>query len=129
MCRKLKTDYCNPNTLDGTPSPSSFMGGAQQKPSARLKPMQIIVEIAPETGARLAAQAQARGVALEFYIAEKLENLEAAPAAGLLTPPAGRAARLADLEQFFTEMAKFSDKTPALPEEAFTRASFYQNHD
>ena len=34
--------------------------------------MQITVELAPELQARLAAEAQARGVALESYIAVKL---------------------------------------------------------
>ncbi len=35
--------------------------------------------------------------------------------------------RIANLEKFFDEMAAHSDKIPQLPEEAFTRKSFYQD--
>jgi hypothetical protein len=34
-----------------------------------------------------------------------------------------------DMEAFFREMAAYSDKIPQLPDEAFTRESFYQDHD
>ena len=88
--------------------------------------MQITLEIQPEIAARLEAEAQARGLALERYIEVKLEEPHAA------NPPkaeAGIAARLTDLEHFFKEMARHSDKIPVLPEEAFTRESFYQDHD
>ncbi len=36
---------------------------------------------------------------------------------------------LANLEKIFEEMAAHSDKIPLLPDEAFTRESFYQDHD
>lgn len=34
-----------------------------------------------------------------------------------------------DIETFLTEMAANSEKLPQLPDEAFTRESFYQDHD
>jgi hypothetical protein len=42
---------------------------------------------------------------------------------------AGLVNKLANLEKFFEEMAAHSDKIPLLPDEAFTRESFYQDHD
>jgi hypothetical protein len=34
-----------------------------------------------------------------------------------------------NMEEFLQKMAEFSDKIPRLPDEAFTRESFYQDHD
>jgi hypothetical protein len=34
-----------------------------------------------------------------------------------------------DIETFFREMAANSDAIPLLPDEAFTRESFYRDHD
>jgi hypothetical protein len=33
-----------------------------------------------------------------------------------------------NLEEFFRAMSAYSDKIPQLPDEAFTRESFYQDH-
>jgi hypothetical protein len=33
------------------------------------------------------------------------------------------------MEEFFRVMAAHSDKIPQLPDEAFTRESFYRDHD
>jgi hypothetical protein len=89
----------------------------------------IQLQLQPEYEAQLAAEAQARGMALERYVAEKLKQSE--PSAAVTTPeePVSPAARLADLEDFFKEMARYSDKIPLLPDEAFTRESLYQDHD
>ena len=84
--------------------------------------MTITVNIAPEVQAELARQAAAHGRAVEAYAASLLEE-----AAHL---PAG-ADRLSQdrLENTLREMAQFSHKIPALPDEAFTRESLYQDHD
>jgi plasmid stability protein len=84
--------------------------------------MTITVNIAPEVQAELARQAAAHGRAVEAYAASLLEE-----AAHL---PAG-ADRLSQdrLENTLREMAQFSRKIPALPDEAFTRESLYQDHD
>jgi hypothetical protein len=82
--------------------------------------MQITIEIPDE----LAAQAQARGLSPEFYVRSLI--FEAAYAAPVPLPPAKP--RM-DMEEFFEVMSANSDKIPQLPDEAFTRESFYQDHD
>jgi hypothetical protein len=82
--------------------------------------MQITIEIPDE----LAAQAQARGLSPEFYVRSSI--FEAAHAAPVPIPPQEP---IIDLETFLREMAAHSDKIPQLPDEAFTRESFYQEHD
>ena len=82
--------------------------------------MQITIEIPDE----LAAQVQARGLTPERYVETLIED--AARTVPLLLPPAKP--RM-DMEQFFDAMAAHSDKIPKLPDEAFTRESFYQDHD
>ena len=84
--------------------------------------MTITVDIRPEVQAELARQAAARGHALEAYATRLLE--EAAHV------PAGTSQLNRDrLETTLREMAQFSHKIPALPDEAFTRESLYQDHD
>jgi hypothetical protein len=82
--------------------------------------MQITIEIPDE----LAAKAQARGLTPERYVQALVED--AARTVPLPLPPAKP--RM-DMEQFFEAMAANSDKIPQLPDEAFTRESFYQDHD
>ena len=82
--------------------------------------MQIMVDIPDE----LAAQAKVRGLTPEGYV-QSLVN-DAARTAPLPLPPAKPKM---DLEEFFRAMAAYSDKIPQLPDEAFTRESFYQDHD
>lgn len=82
--------------------------------------MQVTITIPDE----LAAQAQARGLSPESYI-EKM-------VAEQVTKPLLRTEqvdKLANLDKFFEEMAIHSDKIPLLPDEAFTRDSFYQDRD
>ncbi len=86
----------------------------------------IQVELSPEVENRLQAQARAQGVEAESFVRNLIET--AVRSAPIRPRPSG-AARLADLEQFFKEMAANSDKIPQLPDEAFTRESFYQDHD
>ena len=84
--------------------------------------MTITVDIRPEVQAELARQAAAQGRAIEAYAASLLEE-----AAHL---PAGTSRLNQDrLENTLREMAQFSHKIPALPDEAFTRESLYQDHD
>jgi plasmid stability protein len=84
--------------------------------------MTITVDIAPEVQAELARQAAAHGRAVEAYAASLLEEA--------VHLPAGADALSQDgLENTLREMAQFSHKIPALPDEAFTRESLYQDHD
>lgn len=82
--------------------------------------MQITVDIPDE----LAAQAQARGLTPESYVQSLVAD--AARSARLPLLPAKPKM---DIETFIKGMSTFSEKIPELPDEAFTRESFYQDHD
>ncbi|MGA9072073.1 MAG: hypothetical protein WB424_17550 [Terracidiphilus sp.] len=82
--------------------------------------MQITVTIPDE----IAAQVQARGLTPESYVENLIHK------AALVSPkPLPPAKPRMDMESFFQAMAAYSDKIPQLPDEAFTRESFYQDHD
>jgi hypothetical protein len=80
----------------------------------------ITVDIRPEVQAELARQAAAQGRAVEAYAASLLEEAVHLPASRLNQDR---------LENTLREMAQFSHKIPALPDEAFTRESLYRDHD
>jgi hypothetical protein len=83
--------------------------------------MTITVDVTSEVQAELARQAAAHGCPVEAYVAELLEE-----AARL---PAGSCRLSQDrLENTFQEMAEFSRKVPALPDEAFTRESLCRDY-
>jgi len=82
--------------------------------------MEITVTIPDE----IVAEAQARGLSTESYVAE----LIAGP--GTISRPAKtRDQRRAQIEQFVEEISRNSENIPLLPDEAFTRESFYSDHD
>jgi hypothetical protein len=85
--------------------------------------MQITVELPDEVAQRLTARARARGMDLAAY-AESM--LETAAKTEDLTPPQGPRTRQ-QIEAFFKVMAEHSEKIPQLPDEAFTRESFYED--
>jgi hypothetical protein len=82
--------------------------------------MTIQVELDPETETRLAAAAQARGMALEKYAGDLLHEALAAPRAG-----SGKLT-LDELHAMLRDIAEGSDKLPQLPTTAFSRESFYE---
>jgi hypothetical protein len=82
--------------------------------------MQITVDIPDE----LAAQVQARGLTPESYVRGLIEEAARAEMTASRSPR-----ERMDIETFIRNMAANSDKFPALPDEAFTRESFYQDHD
>jgi hypothetical protein len=82
--------------------------------------MQITIEISDE----LAAKAQARGLTPESYVRSVLDDVER----GLPLPLPPSRPKM-DMKTFLKKMTEFSDKIPQLPDEAFTRESFYQDHD
>jgi hypothetical protein len=83
--------------------------------------MTILLELDPETEARLKAQAERRGIAPEQYAGEFLrENLPRYGAGtGILKP--------GDVKAMTKELQKGSEKMPVLPPEATERASFYED--
>jgi hypothetical protein len=83
--------------------------------------MTMLVELDPETEARLKAQAIRHGVAPEQYAGEFLrENLPTyATGTGRLTRE--------DLRAMTRELQEGSENWPILPPEATERASFYED--
>ena len=83
--------------------------------------MAIQVELAPETEARLAQEAQARGVDPGQYAGKLLQEALVALPAG-----SGRPTK----EQFhkmLAALAKGAENLPDLPTSVFTRESFYED--
>src|SRR5260221_9402617 len=76
--------------------------------------MQISVTIPDE----LVAQAKSRGVPVEAYVRDLLEEVIRAKK---IVPQRSRQ----EIEAFFDAMAERSANLPALPTETFTRESFY----
>lgn len=83
--------------------------------------MTILLELDPETEARLKAQASSRGIAPEQYAGSLLEEALAGRAvgSGKLTPE--------DLRAMLKEVGDGSEDLPTLPTSAFTRESFYED--
>ena len=81
--------------------------------------MQVVVTIPDE----LAAQVRARGVSPETFVNRLIEDASRAAQNG--TTSSGHR----DLDEFFSAMAANSGKIPELPDEAFTRESFYRDRD
>ena len=84
--------------------------------------MTITLDISPDAEAELIRQAAAQGRALEAHAAMLLEDAGHVP---------GRASLFSRdrLATTLLEMAQFSHKIPALPDEAFSRESLYRDHD
>jgi hypothetical protein len=84
----------------------------------------IQIALRPEIEARLSAEAQARGVGIEAYIESIVEQ-----AIITATRSVPRQRTREEMQAFYDALAAHSDKIPQLPDEAFTRESFYQDHD
>lgn len=82
--------------------------------------MQITVEIPDE----IAAQVQARGVTPESYVRGLIEE-----AVREESRASKASERKMSMDAFIRAMSANSEKIPQLPDEAFTRESFYQDHD
>jgi hypothetical protein len=84
----------------------------------------IQIELQPEVEAQLAAEAQAHGMGVQAYIERLLSQ-----ALGVKDISDSRPPTTAEVTAFFEAMAAKSEKIPQLPDEAFRRESFYQDHD
>lgn len=84
----------------------------------------IEVELRPEVEARLAAEAKAKGVEVKTYIETLLEEAVFSTTHAMPPQPTGE-----DMRLFFQAMTADSAKIPQLPDEAFQRENFYQDHD
>ena len=90
--------------------------------------MQITVTIPDE----FAAQVQASGLTPESFVEKLIAEQIASPikkAAHSISLAPRRSGLARDMEAFFKAIVANSDKLPQLPDEAFTRESFYQDHD
>jgi hypothetical protein len=84
--------------------------------------MSITVDIKPEVQAELSRQAATRGVDVGTYAARLLED-------AALVVSSDHSLRQEQLDSTLRELAQFSHKIPQLPDEALSRAAFYQDHD
>ena len=83
--------------------------------------MTVRLEITPEIEASLNAQAAAKGITLDAYLQDVIEDLARA-----------QAAPTANLEEFrstLDTLAEMGKSLPHAPSAAFTRESIYQDHD
>jgi len=83
--------------------------------------MTLVLELDPETEARLKSQAEARGMAVEPF-AESLLRSAGVPQAGAKGRPTAES-----LEAMFAALAEGAENRPVLPPEAFERESFYED--
>ncbi len=88
--------------------------------------MTIQIELQPEAEARLNAEARERGLPLNRYLELKLNDGGASVAR-----PARSARDMSPEERkaWLDGLARRSDHMPILPPEAFSRESFYEDHD
>jgi hypothetical protein len=83
--------------------------------------MTIQIELNPEIMERLAAEAEAQGIALEEYAERLLREAIATRA-----EPQGQLS-VEELHAMLNAIAEGSEKLPKVPTSAFTRESFYQD--
>jgi len=84
----------------------------------------IQVELRPETEARLIAEAQARGIGVAQYAGAVLER-----AMFTLAPAEHAPGTPEEIAGWLNSLAQFSEKIPPMPDEVFSRAWIYQDHD
>ena len=83
--------------------------------------MTLRLEIKPEIEAFLNAQAAAKGIPLDAYLQDAIEDLARAPAAP--------AANLEEFRAALDTLAEMGKSLPHVPSSAFSRESIYQDHN
>lgn len=86
----------------------------------------IHIELHPALATRYAELAREQGLPVEQYIAERLQNFEPNAQPPLAEPAMTPEERAVDIDEWLKRLRKHTRDIPTLPEEAFTRASFYQ---
>jgi hypothetical protein len=84
----------------------------------------IQVVLKPEIEAQLIADARANGVEPAVYAGTVIERAYR-QGNGIRKAPRNPQ----EVRGWLDSLAQFSDKIPQLPDEAFTRESFYQDHE
>ncbi len=84
--------------------------------------MPISIELKPEVEERLSREASARGVSVEAYVEDLIEQQVSGTdkASGV---------RLEDLDRVLDALAEGSEGRSNLPPEAYTREGIYQEHN
>ena len=83
--------------------------------------MTVRLEINPEIEASLSAQAAAKGLPLDAYLQDVIEDLARAQAAP--------AANLKEFGAALDTLAEMGKSLPHVPSAAFSRESIYRDHD
>ena len=84
--------------------------------------MTIQIELQPEAEARLNAEARERGLPLNRYLEEKLnDGASVARSARELSPEERKAS--------LDALARYSDRIPSFSMESFSREALYEDHD
>jgi hypothetical protein len=83
--------------------------------------MTVRLEIKPEIEASLNAQAAAKGIPLDAYLQDAIEDLARAQAAP--------AANLEEFRAALDTLAEMGKSLPHVPSAAFSRESIYQDHN
>jgi hypothetical protein len=83
--------------------------------------MTVRLELKPDVEANLSAQARARGVPLDAYLQDVIEEIARADAAG--------PASLKEIEVTLDVLAEMGRGLPHLPSSAFSREDIYQDHN
>ena len=83
--------------------------------------MTVTLEIKPEIETTLNAQAAAKGLRLEAYLQDAIEDLARAQAAP--------AANLEEFRSTLDTLAEMGKSLPHVPSAAFSRESIYQDHN
>jgi hypothetical protein len=84
----------------------------------------IQIELKPEIEAQLVADAHAKGVEPSVYAGSMIERVY------VRENGIRRLSRNPEeVRAWLDSLTQFSDKIPQLPDEAFTRESFYQDHE
>ena len=79
------------------------------------------IEVQPETAARIAAYAQARGLSVDEFLRSLLERAETAA-----EPTPKRAQTAEEIKAFLDSLAEGSENRPSLPPEANSREYYYE---
>lgn len=83
--------------------------------------MTIVVELDPATEARLTAEAEARGLAVEVYAGAVLRD------SGQVHATETRKLTPQDLDKMAAKLTQFSHKMPVLPLSVNDRESYYED--
>jgi hypothetical protein len=83
--------------------------------------MTVRLELKPDVEANLAAQARTRGVSLDAYLQDVIEEIARVDAAG--------PASLKEIEAALDALAEMGRGLPHLPSSAFSRENIYQEHN